>query len=507
MATIQFEMGESTINAWKENTEAQNKLIEALGNKTDSDDNNTRSSNNSRLGLSKLLDKLSIPLPGGVRLFGVGSFIESIANAKGPLDKLSTGFGQLIIGTIAVTEGFLALGKQLGGLTGGQAMEMSLAALGSTIKGITEGEWIGPQRIIGAQGAFAQEFGGLLTTQSATQIARMSQDLGVSVSDLAGLHRALQGVGVNAEVAVNAFREVGVGGKVATDEMAKNADAIARAGGVMNEFILDGIANAKKLGVEFSKMEDTLTGFSMDFAGTVESFSQLRAVIPGFQVDFAELMHTSLTGTTEDFIGIITGGLRRAGITSSEGMPRHVAELLKNATGFSSAEIDRLLDGQGLEMAMHDQLDTDRNSLLKTQIKLLSAGFGAIVGTVIATSGFKGVLGMGGALLGGAIGGGLFYGITSSVLGEGPPGNDVIWRSGGSPQLQSINPMDDIYAVNSLKSSGGGGGNETTKLLRQIAADLRSPKRMKIDGPSFDKVVVESVNRNDRGMMMAGSTA
>ena len=66
--------------------------------------------------------------------------------------------------------------------------------------------------------------------------------------------------------------------------------------------------------------------------------------------------------------------------------------------------------------------------------------------------------------------------------------------------------MDDIYAVNSMKSSGGG-GNETTKLLRQIAADLRSPKRMKIDGPSFDKVVVESVNRNDRGMMMAGSTA
>ena len=354
---------------FQELKEALLKLEGTTQQRSDSDEQNTLDRGRSSSSFINMMNKVSFGIPGtGIRLFGVGDFLTQLAKAKGPLDLFATTVGISVTALTALNEGLFALSQQLGGVTRGQALGQAGGALRSMV-GFTGGLRIrGPgavARTLQAQGQGAREFGGLMSTDAAIRLGDAATDLGISTQQLVALERVFQANTLGAEEAVNQFKMVGIGGAVAAEELAKNSDAVARAGGEFNKYIVSSIANAKKLGLEFAQIDKTLTGFSTDFEGTVGSFAQLRAVIPGFAVDFGQLMSTSLTGTTEEYTELIRSGLIGAGIGVNTQLRRDQAALITQATGFSEDQIQRIIDGQEVDLDLATSLDTERNSLLK----------------------------------------------------------------------------------------------------------------------------------------------
>ena len=445
------------------------KLEGTTQQRSDSDEQNTLDRGRSSSSFINMMNKVSFGIPGtGIRLFGVGDFLTQLAKAKGPLDLFATTVGISVTALTALNEGLFALSQQLGGVTRGQALGQAGGALRSMV-GFTGGLRIrGPgavARTLQAQGQGTREFGGLMSTDAAIRLGEAATELGISTQQFVALERVFQANTLGAEEAVNQFKMVGIGGVVAAEELAKNSDAVARAGGEFNKYIVSSIANAKKLGLEFAQIDKTLTGFSTDFQGTVGSFSELRAVIPGFAVDFGQLMSTALTGTTEEYTELIRSGLIGAGIGVNTQLNRNQAALLQQATGFSADQIQRIVDGQEVDLDMATSLDTERNSLLRTQITLLAAiagaGVGSGVGSVIgkgraASAGLKGLKAakmIGKLALMGTGGGGLVIG-GALLAHQLATQDDFVFRPGQPPV--PFNPKDTLTGVKHPAALGVG---------------------------------------------------
>jgi len=431
-------------------------------------------------------------------------------------DKIDTtqtfvkGLG-LAITTIALVVGALTrfrdsliqTSQQLGGVSIGKAFEERIAAF---INSLLTGFTVSSQRILETQGALAQEFGRLSTSGSALDLTKVAQSYGLTAQQLVGLERTLQSNALSASDALDAFREQGIVSGVAAEEINKNMAAVARAGDKFNEFIVEGIANAKRLGLEFGKIEQTLTGFATNFEGTVESFAQARALIPGFATDFSELFSVALTGSTDDLINIVREDLQGAGITSASELNRAALSNLEQATGFTADQIDRILANEDINFDAQMDLDANRNFLLKGILLTLATVGGAIVGAVIGGSGMKVGLALAGAGIGAA--GGFGLGLLGTYGIPAITGNDIVSKPGyGERTLVTptgniaLNNRDTLVAGTELYGKGEISSQQAdyrsleTRLDKLIMLQERSLAPREINITGFDKAM-ESQQQN-----------
>jgi hypothetical protein len=406
--------------------------------------------------------------------------------------------GFTIAGFVAVTEALSSLQKQLGGVSQSQAFKEFFGSLGESFKSLFTGTFLSPGQIRETQGAFAQEYGGLLTSGDAAQFAQVTKRAGLEPQALAGLQRALQGTGRDVEDTINTFFRSGVTSQVAAAEIQKNAGAVARAGNKFNEYIVEGIKNAKRLGLEFSQIEQTLAGYGMNFEGTVEGFAQLRSIIPGMAVDFGELLYTSVYGSTDDFIEQIRGSLNAAGITSASQLNRLQGQLLKQQTGFDEAQLDRILKGQEAGPSFQEGLDTTRNSLLRKQLIVMGAIAGALASLGIVTAVARGaaagaaagtsVMPGAGTAVGGILGG-ITGGLGATLTGAGlGAGTMAVLTSGMevedaviTPQGQVIetSPEDYIFATKTPETLVNQTSVDTKNLENQMMANTQALQEIK----------------------------
>lgn len=411
-----------------------------------------------------------------------------------------------MVGAIAATtfalfkfrEAVIETGQQLGGVSLDQALSQIVQTTLTSIGSLFSGEYVRGAQLRQLQGGVANEFGRLINSEEALRLGRVQQRLGISTQELVKLERALQGTGIEAEDAVNQFRDVGIVGRVAATEIAKNADAVARAGDEFNRFIVQGVENARRLGLEFGQIEQTLTGISTDFTGTVGNFSELRAAIPGFATDFGQLFTTALYGTTDEFVEQIRGDLQGAGISDVSQLNRTQLALLEQATGFGAAELQRILDNEEVFQDEALDLDTKRNQMLNKMNLILFGGIGAIIGAIVGSSvlnlipGLGVATGLAGALGGAAIGGalGLGAGVASSALF-----NDFVFRPGQPPARFS--PSDTIVGVKNPEELRGkpadmrGLENKVDQLI--IAMDRQTTmmnRGMSVEMKGIDKAIL-----------------
>ena len=511
-----------------ESNEKNAEAVRSQGTKTSS---SNKQYNKKQAGLLKsIVQNVSLPLPGGARLFGLSSFMDKIgttvkefragdkarktwtemskadkdamdpdkrkalrnksnnAMSVGTMRMRTLTAGVTAAGTaiVLMTEGLRALGKSLGGVSEGQAASQLFGAVGESFQAAIKGEWLNPQAGLKVQGAVGQEFGQLLTSDAAATLAKVATDFGITTNQMAKLERTFQATSMDSRTALDSFAQVGILGQTAATELAANAGAVARAGDNFNEFIRDGIKNAKQLGLEFSKMESTLTGFTMDFEGTVSGFSELRAVIPGMATDFGQLLSTAMTGTTDEYIDQIKSSLLGAGISDASQMNRQQAALLEKATGFSADQINRILNGQDVNADMQVDLDKKRNWLLAAQMGLL----GGILGATIAS---WQVLwrGAGAALTGAAVVGGAaaIVGGTATAL------NDAYITKDGKTQRFS----DDDNILLSKSGLGDGDSSGMVAALGRIESALNRRQQIDLRG---GQAFVERHNENAyRGQM------
>ena len=393
------------------------------------------------------LNRISFQLPGGARAFQLGDALAEFSNLVKPtktlggmFTKLSTSVGAAAGAAVLMTSAFNSAARQLGGVTPGQALNQFIGNIGESIRGLARGRILFPGEAMRIQGGFAREFGGLISPQAAALLQEAGQDLGLNVSQLVALERTLQGTGRESVDAINQFRRAGVVGQVAAEELTKNATAVARAGGNFNSFIVEGIKNAKKLGLEFSSIEETLFGFSTDFEGTVESFARARALVPGFATNFSELFSVALTGSTDDLINIVRRDLLGAGITDISQLSRPALRGIEEATGFTGEQLQRILAGDEAALDTVESLDTTRNSLLTSILRVSTAILGVAGGSSIG--GAIPFLGRFGAGIGGVLGG--LAGFAAGPAVFGGMVNDAIIQNG---RIIGTNPKDTIIAT------------------------------------------------------------
>jgi hypothetical protein len=422
----------------------------------------------------------------------------------------------LVVGALSrFRDALVQISQQLGGVSVGKALEERIAAF---INSLSTGFTVSSQRILETQGALAQEFGRLSTSGSALDLTKVAQSYGLTAQQLVGLERTLQSNALSASDALDAFREQGIVSGVAAEEINKNMAAVARAGDKFNEFIVEGIANAKRLGLEFGKIEQTLTGFATNFEGTVESFAQARALIPGFATDFSELFSVALDGSTDDLINIVREDLQGAGITSASELNRAALSNLEQATGFTADQIDRILANEDINFDAQMDLDANRNFLLKGIIVALATVGGAIVGTIIGLgTGLTGIAGgtaaagalagiksgaLSGAIVGGVVGTGTTFGLPAIT------GNDIVSKPGyGERTLVTptgniaLNNRDTLVAGTELYGKGEISSQQAdyrsleTRLDKLIMLQERSLAPREINITGFDKAM-ESQQQN-----------
>ncbi len=397
--------------------------------------------------LRDVLNRISFQLPGGARAFQLGDtaadfqkLIKPVQGARANLIKFGGAVGAAAGAAVLMTSAFNAAARQLGGVTPGQALDQFIGNIGESIRGLARGRILFPGESMRIQGGFAREFGGLISPQAAALLQEAGQDLGLNVSQLVALERTLQGTGRESVATINQFRQVGVVGQVAAEELSKNATAVARAGGNFNSFIVEGIKNAKKLGLEFSSIEETLFGFSTDFEGTVESFARARALTPGFATNFSELFSVALTGSTDDLINIVRSDLLGAGITDISQLTRPALRGIEEATGFTGEQLQRILAGQEAALDTVESLDTTRNSLLTSILRVSTAILGVAGGSSIG--GAIPFLGRFGAGIGGVLGG--LAGFAAGPAVFGGMVDDAIIQNG---RIIGTNPKDTIIAT------------------------------------------------------------
>ena len=435
--------------------------------------------NNSDQAIINILRKLSIQLPGGARIYQPDILLRELTGLVKPaktvgqaLNKFAIVTGAAASSAVILTKSFTRLSKELGGITPAQAFQQYTSALGQSISGLARGRILFPGESLQIQGAFAQEFGGLISPQAAALLQEAGQDLGLNVGQLVNLERVLQGTGRESRATINEFRRVGVNATVAAEELAKNGTAVARAGSNFNSFIVEGIKNAKRLGLEFGKIEQTLTGFATDFEGTVEGFANLRAVIPGFAIDFNQLFSTALYGSTDDFIEQMRGGLLGAGITDISQLNRLQVAQLEKTTGFTGEQLNRILKGQEAGLTFAESLDTERNSLLGLILAAVSGiGVGgatsSIAGPALRKTGYAAArrmgmtriagmaagaaLGLSGAGAAGLVASLILPSILEPLFRKDDSVDDAIIQNG---KIIGTNPADTIIATKTPEQLG-----------------------------------------------------
>lgn len=331
-------------------------------------------------------------------------------NAANNLQRLAAASAGVTIALAAFRGQMLESARDLGGVNLGQAISNLGATTIDSISSLLSGDYVMGAEIRRVQSAYADEFGGLSSAYDSRRRVQFAQRAGIQATEAVALERALQSFGMGGEDVLNQFRDVNIGSRIATQEIVKNVDAVARSGDNFNTFIVQGVRNAKRLGLEFNKIEGTLTGFATDFTGTVSSFSQLRSILPSFGVNFNELLQTSLYGTTDEYINLIRTGLEQGGITDVSQLSRAQMSMLQQATGFGGAEMQRIF---GDEVQPLVDLDQTRNDTLgKTLKTMLGLAANATALTSIASIGFSTLAGLqlqtlliqgGGAGIGGMI--------------------------------------------------------------------------------------------------------
>ena len=382
---------------------------------------------------------------------------DAMSSGTMKLKTLTAGFTAAATAVALITEGLRALGKSLGGVSEGQALSELAGAIGTSFTGLLEGRLRFPGRTLEMQGAAGQEFGQLISSTDAAIMSDVVTDFGLTTNQMAKLERTFQATAMGSREAMQSFAEVGIVGQVAATELAANAGAVARAGDNFNTFIRDGIKHAKQLGLEFSKMESTLTGFTMDFAGTISGFSELRAVIPGMATDFGQLMSTAMTGTTDEYIGQIKSSLLGAGIGSASDLNRQQAALLEKATGFSADQIDRILKGEDLNANIEQDLNEKRNLLLVAQMGIMGGILGATIASWNAIDSAIKVAAWGAA---GTVATGIGAGIVAGGVLKNTALNDAYITKDGVTQRFS----DDDNILLTKSGLGGGRASQLDRL-------------------------------------------
>ena len=270
---------------------------------------------------------------------------------------------------------------------------------------------VSAEMIEGAQAAYQNEFGGILTTDAAKDLAMQARTMGVTTEQLTKARRVFtaQSLGNVAEAKksqdkfIAEFAKKGLTSKDAMQAISQYSELLARNGTRFAQSFTRAAADAKKIGVDLNKVSQFGDSLISDFEGFLEGQAGLGAM--GFNLDSNRLAQISETGSDADLFNELRSQLASTGKDITK-LRRSERLELESAFGMSISEMQKLAgetpDG---DTKSPEELQADANGLLTRlavgmdlMTKLLSAistGVLALIAfntgvTALATGGIAG---------------------------------------------------------------------------------------------------------------------
>lgn len=292
----------------------------------------------------------------------------------------------------------LELQKQFG-VSAGTAAKLKFQNLSNAVDSyitslMTGGPAVGTKEIEEMQGAFGGEFGGVLTSDAARSLSEEAKRLGVGAGEMAKARRVFMtqtmGDTGKAKAAqdkfIGEFAKKGLTAKDAMAAIGQNSELLARNGTRFATSFARAAAEAKKIGVDLSKIDQVGDNIIGNFEGFLESQAELGAM--GFGFDTSKLAEIAESGDTGALMGELRSQLASTGKDITK-LRRSEQLALSQAFGMSMEDLQRMAapeGGSGEETLSPEELQKDANKSLGDLVFRADAIVGILgtIATVIA---------------------------------------------------------------------------------------------------------------------------
>jgi hypothetical protein len=277
---------------------------------------------------------------------GAGGLGDGFKRAISELNKLSKELSKLV-------DSIRNLQQRLG-ITAGAAVKVRFGALAESVQSyattlITLGSRaaVNFKEIETAVSDFRSEFGGLISREDATELAKSAKEMGVTTQQLAAARRVfmtqtmgdLRGAQSQQERFIKVFTKQGMTSKDAMEFIGKNSELLARSGIRFQQSMAKAAGEAKKIGVDLSKVNQVGDNIIGNFEGFLESMAELGAM--GFNFDATRLAEIAERGDPGELLQELRSQLRTTGRDLTD-LTRSQQLRLSSAFGMDISEFQRM---------------------------------------------------------------------------------------------------------------------------------------------------------------------
>jgi len=294
-----------------------------------------------------------------------------------------------------VTNAFIALAKQINGLvkivrdtqqqfgiTAGDAAKLrfdnlvqSVDSFITTLRTAGRTVPVTAEQIRKAQEDFQAQFGGIIDSNSARELAEQAVRMGITTQQLAEARRvfATQTMGdISSAIQqqdrfIAQFESRGMTAKDAMEFITNNSELLARSGVRFQQSMAKAAAEAKRIGVDLSKVNQVGDNIIGNFEGFLDSMAELGAM--GFGFDTFRLAQVAETGDTGALFDELRSQLAMTGKDLTN-LRRSEQLALSSAFGMNIEEFQRMAGI--LEEPVEEKLQKEANGFLKTIAEKIS---------------------------------------------------------------------------------------------------------------------------------------
>jgi hypothetical protein len=282
---------------------------------------------------------------------------DALQHKRKVLGKVIGGLNKLVA-ELANFVASIRKAQQQFGITAGEAVGLKFNNLNASIDSfattlLTLGKTapVSMAEIENAQAAFQEQFGGIISSDAGRGIAEQAKELGVTAEQLAQARRVFltQTGGNVAEAAaqqksfIATFTQGGMTQKDAMQFIANNSDLIAKNGIRFQQSLAKAAAEAKRIGIDLSKVSQFGDSVINNFEGFLEGAANLGAMGFGFDVNrLAQIAESGDDGQlmTELQLQLASQGKNLNDLTRSQRLE------LESMFGMTLAEMQRLAGGE-----------------------------------------------------------------------------------------------------------------------------------------------------------------
>jgi hypothetical protein len=364
------------------------------------------------------------------------------------------------------------------GLAAGQAANLKVDNIVSSFNSYVESAkslfsgkpefGVSAEMIERAQAAYQNEFGGILTTDAAKDLAMQARTMGVTAEQLTKARRVFttQSLGNVAEAKksqdkfIAEFAKKGLTSKDAMQTISQYSELLARNGTRFATSFARAAADAKKIGIDLNKVSQFGDSLINNFEGFLEGTATLGAM--GFNLDSNRLAQISETGSDADLYNELKSQLASTGKDITK-LRRSERLELESVFGMTISDMQKMAgetpDG---DTKSPEELQAEANGFLSkiaVGMDLMTRLLGVIANVAlaaIAINTFATALGVGG--------------IAASIVGALLPIAAGIAIIAGIAQLWKLGSALEQKGQDEIKK-----GNYTTGVIDKTGAGMINP--------------------------------